>query len=47
MTVYKILQVSDLVILISYDIIKFYKQKEIKKYLYEFRYYSTCMSKTR
>jgi hypothetical protein len=47
MRVYKILQVSDLIILSSYDIIKLCKQKEMKKYLYKFRYYSTRMSKNK
>jgi hypothetical protein len=45
LTVYKILQVSDLVILIPYDIIKFCKQEEMKKYSYKFRYYFPRMSK--
>jgi hypothetical protein len=43
--VHKILQVRDLIILISYNIIKFCKQKEMKKYSYEFRYYFPRTSK--
>jgi hypothetical protein len=42
---HKILQVSDLIILISYDTINFCKQKETMKYSYEFRYYFSCMAK--
>jgi hypothetical protein len=45
MMVQNILQVNDLIILISYDIIKFCKQKETKKYSYMFRYYFPRMWK--